>query len=133
MAGTTAVADPIEPSDFRAPVVETFEGLVDLGYPDPFGPLAGEDAFPGPLTYNHVTYSTDNGEFNYASFNPTCCIGPVAGSFGAALGNQTDLGYFDVVFDRAVSKAGGWVGVSAGPVEFFGSDGTLLGTVAASS
>jgi hypothetical protein len=127
-----AFGEPITVDRFIAPAVEEFDGLVALGYPDPYGEFAGEDPLPAPFSYRGVTYDTDDGQFIYASASPDCCLGAVT-SFGAAIGTQTDTGFVDVTFDHSVTKAGGWVGISAGPVSFYGNDGVLLGTVLLSS
>jgi hypothetical protein len=129
LGAKNAIADPVQPNDFRRPFIEDFDGLVALGYPDPNGSFAGEDSFPTPVHFNGVTYTTDDGTFIYANLGrPECCLGAI-GSFGAAIGTQTDTGYFDVRFDHPVPRAGGWVGVSAGPVFFFDRHDALIGAV----
>jgi hypothetical protein len=99
----------IRSGDFVNPVVETFEGL---GLP--FNNT-------GPLILNGVTYITDTSTFRYANWVRF----PVF--FGIA--NDSDLGFIEVILETPVLRAGGWVAVSGGPVEFFDESNKLLGTV----
>jgi len=129
---TVVNADQIRSTDFQRPVIEDFNNLneLGLGFNDPFSFCAGEEDYPTPLRLGRLTITTDGGLFNYFDTGDGSCCGGAIRGFGPAIGNSfSDTGHFDVVFDRPVSQAGGWVGSGAGPVFFFDAENRLLGTV----
>ena len=82
----------------------------------------------GALVLNGNTVTTDTGSYRYTQPN-----GFDADCNGECIGNDTDLGWFDVVLGGPTSRAGARVGGSAtsyaGIVDFFDMANNLLGSV----
>jgi hypothetical protein len=81
-----------------------------------------------PLVFDGNTYTTDDGSLRYTepnSFEADCS--------GECIGNNTDLGYIDVVLGAPATRVGARVGGNtttyAGHVEFFDVSNMLLGTI----
>jgi hypothetical protein len=112
-----ALAGPIGPEAFGpGATIETFTGL---GFPE----------FPvrnaTPLLLGGNTYTTDSGAFRYTDFGISACN-------GECFGNDTDLGFIDVVFGTPVFRAGGFFGVNlpwTATVTFFDTGDVLLGSI----
>jgi len=82
-----------------------------------------------PLVFDGNTYTTDDGILRYTDPN-----GFDADCNGECIGNDSDLGWIDVVlggtFDRVGARVGGANSTYSGQVDFFGVGDVLLGTVA---
>jgi len=82
-----------------------------------------------PLVFDGNTYTTDNGILRYTDPN-----GFDADCNGECIGNDSDLGWIDVVlggtFDRVGARVGGASTSYNGLVDFFGVGDVLLGSVA---
>jgi hypothetical protein len=104
-------AGQIGQGDFVSPSVFNFNGL---GLPN--------DSTT-PIVLGGNTYSTDDNDLRYYAYGANSCVD------GECIGSNTDAGYIDIVFATPVLRAGGWVGISSGNVQFFNESDVLLGTV----
>lgn len=112
-----ANAGPIGIGDFSgSETVSTFDGLG----------LPFDNATP--LIIDGNTFTTDNGFLRWHSFGAVygCATGTEE-----CIGNNSDLGYIDVIFGSPVIRAGAFVGISGGTgvAEFYSLTDTLLGSV----
>jgi hypothetical protein len=90
---------------FRSDAVQIgvgdFEGGTQTTTFDGLGlPTSGN---PTPLVINAHTITTDDGIFRYLAI-PALCIA------NECIGNNTDLGFIDIVLDTSYTKAGAFVG-----------------------
>jgi hypothetical protein len=76
-----------------------------------------------PIILGGNTHTTDNNDLRYLAFGSNNCVS------GECIGSDTDTGFIDIVLTTPVLRAGGWVGVSSGNVQFFDESDALLGTV----
>ncbi len=76
-----------------------------------------------PIVLGGNTHTTDNNVLRYDPFGTNNCVD------GECIGSDTDTGYIDIVLATPVLRAGGWVGISSGNVQFFNESDVLLGTV----
>jgi hypothetical protein len=108
-------AGPIGEAGFTSPSIYTYEGLNLSSWDNAI-----------PITLGGNIYTTDDGTMRYYAFGVSGCVS------GYCIGNNTDTGYLDIVLGTPVLRAGGWVGVSSGYVEFFDTNDSFLGQVALS-
>jgi hypothetical protein len=109
----SANATQIQIADFSgSETVTTFDGLG----------LAFQTT--GSLVLDGNTYTTDSGVIRYSTFQ--------ACTTNECIGNNSDLGYIDVVLGSLATRAGATVGILqswTGQVEFFDAANALIGTI----
>jgi hypothetical protein len=115
-AGSIGVADFTSPSiftynDLSLPIIETTYNTTQA-----------------PFTLDGNTYSSNVDVLRYTNFTGCYdkqCIGT---RYSDSYKKNID-DYIDIVFGTPIQKVGGWIGISSGNVDFFGTDGSLLGSL----
>ena len=109
---SNSYAGSIGVADFTNPSIFTYEGL-GLSTSLPYTPT--------PITLGGNIYTSNDGVLRYSQF--TGCYS------GYCIGTSAGLSYIEIVFGTPIQMAGGWIGISSGNVEFFGTDGSPLGSL----